>query len=71
MREITKLPPKIKDFIYHPAVKNAWICNELYGFKDSTKTSVFANKKTGKIAWELWEVERLQEIRKAFLKELK
>lgn len=71
MEENQKIEPHslqtVEAMILHPAIKDSWLCEQLYGElfakKRSTVTAKFSYKKAGKFPFKKWELERLEEIR--------
>ncbi len=72
MEKKKKITPKerhlIDEMLFHKAVKDAWLCELLYGCKTSTQTAIFSNKKMNVRGYSFTDTElcKLLEIRQNF-----
>lgn len=46
----------------HPALKLAWIAEQLYGNRENKNRTKISEKAAGKKGWKQWELQRLEEI---------
>lgn len=63
---------KLLAFVNHPAIKQSWLCEKLWGKATTTETSRFSLKKKGKNRQRFLDAElaNLEEIRTCFISQI-